>query len=137
MKGKLKFFPIVVLSSVTAICGDSYSAEDRSFDINSMTVRAKADQVLIDGGYCINSNDCRKKKHIFLNPRSDGFDVYVYDVNDKVIINKIVIACLEERLLAKLNFSIRVYSVTKDDELSSSMWNKPSYSEFTYRDNTK
>lgn len=129
----LVFSCVAFIASVTVLSTAAYAVEDRTFDSNAMAVRDRVDRILITEGYCASSNDCRKMKIIFFNPRSDGFDVHVYGVNDQLLVNRIVMACLDELLVAKFNFSVRTYSVSKDVELSKPIWHKPPYSEFTFK----
>lgn len=133
------FFHSVVffLTSILAAFGIAHAIENRSFDTEAMDVRYKIDRLLIDNGYCVDNNDCRKKKYLFLGPRADGVDVQVYGLVDQIIIKQIVSTCLAERWRSGFNFSIRVYSVTKDQELSQPIWNKPSYVEYKFGPSVK
>lgn len=123
----------ILIAGSVVFGGASYAAEDRTFDDVAEAVINKFDGYLIDEGYCRDSNECRKNKIIFFGPRSDGFDISVYGVTDRRLINKVVSLCLDEQLTRKFNFSVRIYPLSKEQDLARPIWKKSSYAEFTYK----
>ena len=116
---------IIFVSIMTALVStNAFSGEDRAFDAYAREAINSVNKALITFGKCANEDDCTKKEYVLFNPLSQGIDLHIYNVTEKVLVEKIFSILIQQyyRLPPGSSLHTKFISSTKKEDLKRSLF---------------
>jgi hypothetical protein len=106
------FILLILITILTSAC------EDRTFDKQKLILIKDIQSILVKEKMCKSVKTCSKHQFFFAGPVKKGISVILYNINDKVVIEKILEEC--KKLFFKtehINIYFYVHKMSKQAEL--------------------
>lgn len=127
------FFSVLVFVIAQPIA-DAYAASNRAYEAQRLKLVENLQQTLIREGACADKNDCVKKQLVFASPEADGIEISLYGLEQARTLSELVKACSDAYFENNFRMAvrIRIYRVTKAQDLASPAWKSNKVSEISF-----